>query len=187
MSTTLLEEHLKNWWLLLVSGILFVLLAFYIFNQPVASYLALSIFFASTFLVAGVIEIAYVVSSRKYDQGWGWSLFGGIVDLLFGIFLLSSPALTMAVLPMYIGIVILFRALMGVFYAFHLKKTQMSGWGSVLFMAIIGILFALLMIGNPVFGGLTIIIYTAVSVLMLGIVQIVLSLRLRKLKERLES
>lgn len=187
MTTTLLEERLKNWWLLLVSGILFVLLALYIFGQPLASYVALSVLFASTFLVAGIFEIAYAVSSRRHDQGWGWSLLGGIVDLLFGIFLLSSPMLTMAALPMYIGIVILFRALLGVFYAFNLKKAGITGWGGVLFMAIIGILFALLMIGNPVFGGLTIVVYTAVSFLMLGIVQIALSLRLRKLKKRLES
>ncbi|MBZ4188585.1 HdeD family acid-resistance protein [Niabella beijingensis] len=187
MTTTLLEERLKNWWLLLVSGILFVLLAFYIFSQPVASYLALSVLFASTFLVAGIFEIVYAMSSRKHDQGWGWSLLGGIVDLLFGIFLLSSPALTMAVLPVYIGVVILFRALLGIFYAFNLKKAQVPGWGGVLFVAVIGILFALLMIGNPVFGGLTIIVYTAVSFLMLGIFQIALSLRLRRLKKRLES
>ncbi|MCF3111274.1 HdeD family acid-resistance protein [Niabella sp. CC-SYL272] len=187
MTTTLLEERLKNWWLLLVSGILFVLLALYIFSQPLASYVALSVLFASTFIVAGAFEILYAVSSRKHDQGWGWSLFGGIVDLLFGIFLLSSPMLTMAALPTYIGIVILFRSLLGVFYAFSLKKAVVKGWGGVLFMAIMGMLFALLMIGNPVFGGLTIIIYTAVSFLMLGIVQIVLSMRLRKLKKRLES
>lgn len=49
MATQMLQERLKNWWLLLVSGILFILLGFYILNQPLASYLALSVFLPRLF------------------------------------------------------------------------------------------------------------------------------------------
>lgn len=186
MATQSLQERLKNWWLLLLSGILFVLLGFYIFSQPLASYLALSLFFATAFLVSGIFEVAYAFSSKQYDAGWGWALFGGIVNIVFGIFLLSSPALTMTVLPMYIGFVILFRSLLGIFHAFSLQKIGISGWGWALFAAIIGVLFAIMMITNPVFGGLTIVVYTGIAVLMLGIVQIALSLRLRSIRNRLK-
>lgn len=185
MTTEPLHAKLKNWWLLLVSGILFIVLGFYILNQPLASYLALAVFFASAFLVSGIFEIFYALSSRKHDAGWGWALFGGIVDALFGIFLLSSPALTMTVLPMYIGFVILFRSVLGILHAVGLKKLGVSGWGWALVAALIGVLFALMMITNPVFGGLTIVIYTAIAVLMLGMVQIALSLRLRSISKKL--
>ena len=75
MATQSLQERLKNWWLLLLSGILFVLLGFYIFSQPLASYLALSLFFATAFLVSGIFEVAYAFSSKQYDAGWGWALW----------------------------------------------------------------------------------------------------------------
>lgn len=183
----MLQERLKNWWLLLVSGILFILLGFYILNQPLASYLALSVFFAAAFLVSGIFEVLYAVSSKRHDAGWGWALFGGIVDTVFGIFLIASPVLTMAVLPMYIGFVILFRAVLGIMHAFALKKLGISGWGWALMAAILGIVFALMMISNPVFGGLTIVVYTAVAVLMLGVAQVALSLRLKSIKNRLQA
>ncbi|ANH82646.1 hypothetical protein A8C56_18190 [Niabella ginsenosidivorans] len=186
MATQLLQERLKNWWLLLLSGILFLLLGFYMFSQPLASYLALSLFFAATFLVSGIFEVAYAFSSKSYDAGWGWALFGGIVNIIFGIFLLSYPALTMTVLPMYIGFVILFRSILGIFHSFSLKRIGISGWGWALFAAIIGIVFAIMMITNPVFGGLTIVAYTAIALLMLGLVQIALSLRLKNIKNRLK-
>lgn len=186
MTTETMQERLKYWWLLLLSGILFVILGFYIMNQPVASFLALSIFFASAFLISGIFEIVYALTSRRHDSGWGWVLLGGIVDFIFGAFLISSPALSMAVLPMYIGFVIMFRSFFGVFHAFTVKKLGIPGWGWALFAAIIGVIFSLMMIVNPIFGGMTIVIYTAIAVLMLGILQIALSLRLKNIKNRLK-
>lgn len=185
MNTQFLQERLKNWWLLLLSGILFVLFSFYIFSRPLASYLALSLFFAATFLLSGFFETVYAFSSRRDNAGWGWALFGGIVNIIFGGFLLSSPTLSMTVLPMYIGFVILFRSTLGIFHAFSLRRIGIPGWGWALFTAVIGVLFAIVMITDPAFGGLTIVIYTGIAVLMLGIVQITLSFRLRSIRNRL--
>lgn len=186
METDYVQKRLKNWWLLLLSGILFVFLAVYIFRQPLASYVALSVLFAVTFLVAGIFEAVYAVSSRNYDDGWGWALFGGIIHIVFGIFLISFPVLTVTVLPVFVGSVILIRSLLAAFHAFSIKRAGIAGWGWILFSAVIGILLAIMMLANPVFGGFTIIIYTAVSFLMLGIVQIVLSLRLKRISKQLK-
>lgn len=186
MDEDYVQKRLKNWWLLLLSGILFVLLAVYIVRQPLASYVALSVLFAATFLVTGVFEAVYAVSSRNHDDGWGWTLFGGIIHIVFGIFLISYPVFTVAVLPVFVGSVILIRSLLAAFHAFSIRKAGIPGWGWVLFSSVIGILLAIMMLANPVFGGFTIIIYTAVSFLMLGIVQIVLSLHLKSISKQLK-
>jgi len=186
MDKDYVQKRLKNWWLLLLSGILFVLLSLYIFRQPLASYVALSVLFAATFLVAGIFDVVYAVSSRSHDDGWGWALFGGILHVVFGIFLISFPVLTATVLPIFVGSVILIRSLLAAFHAFSIKRAGIPGWGWVLFSAVIGIFLAVMMLANPVFGGFTIIVYTAVSFFMLGIVQIVLSLRLKAISKQLK-
>jgi len=186
MAKDYLQQKLKNWWLLLLSGILFILLAVYIIRQPLASYVTLSVLFASAFLVSGIFETVYAVSSRKYDEGWGWALFGGIMQIVFGIFLISYPVLTVTILPVFVGSVILIRSVLSTFHAFSIKKAGIAGWGWVLFSAVIGFLFACMMIANPAFGGLTIVLYTAISFLMLGIIQIVLSIRLRGMRNHLK-
>lgn len=185
MVTAYFEKGLKYWWLLLLSGILFVLLALYIFREPLASYVALSVLFAAAFLVSGIFETIYAVSSRKYDDGWAWSLFGGIIHIVFAVFLISFPVLTATVLPVFVGSVILVRSVLAAFHAFNVKKAGIEGWGWVLFSAVIGILLAVMMLVNPVFGGFTIVMYTAISFFMLGIVQIVLSLRVRRIGNQL--
>jgi uncharacterized membrane protein HdeD (DUF308 family) len=57
-----------------------------------------------------------------------------------------------------------------------------KSWVGPLLFSILGIIVSAIMIFNPVLGGLTIIMYTAIALLMVGIFQIILSFSLKKLK-----
>jgi uncharacterized membrane protein HdeD (DUF308 family) len=63
----------RKWYLGLISGILFIEVSIWVFMTPVSSYGALSLFFAITFLVTGIIKSYDAFSSRKFVEGWGWS------------------------------------------------------------------------------------------------------------------
>lgn len=171
----------KYWYLPLITGIIFIISGIYIFRTPLASYLTLSMLFAAIFFVTGIMEVVNAFSNRQYPN-WGWSLAGGIVDLILGIMLISSPALSATILPLYVGITILFRSIMGIGSSLALKKVGIKSWATVMIFSILGLLFAILMIANPVFGGLTIVYYTAISFIMIGVFQIMLALGLKKLK-----
>ncbi|SKB91819.1 Uncharacterized membrane protein HdeD, DUF308 family [Soonwooa buanensis] len=171
----------KYWYLPLITGIIFIISGIYIFRTPLASYLTLSMIFAAIFFVTGIMEVVNAFSNRHYPN-WGWSLAGGIVDLILGIMLISSPALSATILPLYVGITILFRSIMGIGSSLALKKVGIKSWGTVMIFSILGLLFAILMIVNPVFGGLTIVYYTAISFIMIGVFQIMLAFGLKKLK-----
>jgi len=60
---------------------------------------------------------------------------------------------------------------------------KVPDWGWLLFIGITGVISAFIMIWNPVFAGLTIVAYTAVAFLSIGIFQIYLSFRLKKLNK----
>lgn len=171
----------KYWYLPLITGIIFIISGIYIFRTPLASYLTLSMIFAAIFFVTGIMEVVNAFSNRQYPN-WGWSLAGGIVDLVLGIMLISSPALSATILPLYVGITILFHSIMGIGSSLALKKVGIKSWATVMIFSILGLLFAILMIANPVFGGLTIVYYTAISFIMIGVFQIMLAFGLKKLK-----
>lgn len=178
------QHQLKYWWLLLISGLLSIGLAIATFSNPLEAYLGLALAFALTFFVAGILEVIYALQVKKNDRGWVWILTGGIVGIISGIFLFSSPELTMVVMPIYLGSIILFRSIFEAAHAFEVKKMGLSGWGWVLFAAMFGILFAILIIANTVLAGTKLIIYTGLALLSLGISQIIVSLRLRALNEK---
>ena len=177
----------KHWYFPLITGIIFTLIGIWVFRTPLASYLALAVLFSVTFLVTGIIEIVYAIFTRKRRAHWGWPLVGGIIVLLIGILLVSQPQVSMVILPIYIGFGILFRSIIAIGWSIELKNQQISGWGKLLFIGILGSIFSFIMLWNPLFAGMTLVIYTGIAFLIIGIFQLYLAIRLRKINKSVSS
>jgi len=179
-----LKKDLKYWYLPLVLGIVFILLGIWIFITPVASYLTLAVLFAFTFLISGLMEVIYAISNRKHLQSWGWYLISGIIGLVFGILLLSRPEFSLITLGLFVGFGVLFYSFIALGRSLALRKYKIEDWGFSMVMSIIGLILGLLMVWNPLFGGFTIVIYTAFSFITLGIFNIYLSFMLKRLHQQ---
>lgn len=177
-----IRNSIKHWYLPLIVGILFILVGIWVSSTPLAAYLALSMLFAFTFLLVGIIEIIYAFSNRDTLDNWGWLLVSGLFGLVLGILLVTNPAISMLILPFYIGFGILFYSIMGIARAIDLKKHQIQGWKYLMITGVLGVILAIIMIWNPLFGGMTIVFYTAFSFIILGILNIYLSIKLRGLR-----
>ena len=75
----------KNWWMSLLLGLLYIAVALCLLFAPVSSYVALSVIFSISILVSGILEIFFAIGNKKIINSWGWYLAGGIIDLLIGI------------------------------------------------------------------------------------------------------
>lgn len=176
-----IKNAVKHWYLSLIVGILFLLFGFWILKTPMESYITLALLFGVIFLVNGIFEIIFSVSNRKEIHNWGWILAGGIIDLLFGIILISNLGLSMAVLPLYVGFMLLFRSVASIGYSFDLKNFGVKDWYWLLLLGIFGLIFSFMMIFNPVFGGMTLVVWTALAFITYGIFRVILAFKLRKL------
>jgi uncharacterized membrane protein HdeD (DUF308 family) len=92
------SSKFRYWYLHLILGIIFMILSVIIFTTPVQFFITLSIIFSITFLVSGILEIAYTISNRRRLDNWGWSLGTGTIDVLIGILLFSRPDISMIIL-----------------------------------------------------------------------------------------
>ena len=171
----------KHWYLSLILGILFIGVGIWVFMTPVSSYLTLSILFSVTIFVSGIFEIVYSISNRKEMDNWGWVLTGGIIDLLFGLWLMASPLLSIAILPFVVGFMLMVRSMMAIGFAIDLKDFSDSGWGWLLALSILGLLFSFVLLWNPAFAGLTLVICTGCAFVTLGVYRIILSFKLKHL------
>src|SRR6476646_7431818 len=102
----------------------------------------------------------------------GLSLAQGIIDVALGVQLVSFRSLTMVIFPLYVGIGHLFHSMMVIGWSFQLQKFMVPDWGMLLFIGIFGVLFLFMIIWNPVLASLTIVVYTAIAFLSIGIFQI---------------
>lgn len=176
-----LRNAVKHWYIPLLVGLFFVIVSIIAFTSPIGSLMALAVLFSLSFLFGGLAEIIFSLSNRHRLQNWGWSLAFGIVTFIAGILLLINPALSMTTLALFIGFIILFRSIAAIGFAFDIKRYGGSNWGWLLAFGILGTIVSFILIWNPIFAGMSIVVLVALSFLFAGIFNIYLSLQLRKL------
>lgn len=177
----------KNWWISVLIGILAIALGIMFISSPESSLLTLAIFFAYGFILSGILEVAFAISNRKAINGWGWNLVSGIIDLFLGAILLLAPGLTVMLMIYFVGFWIMFRSIWTLGSSIELQKVGVKNWGWLLAIAILGIIFSLIFITSPVFGGSFIIAFAAISFIIYGIFRISIGLTLRSIKKKLEN
>ena len=179
-----MDYAVKNWWLSLLVGLLYIIVAIYLMFAPLASYVALSILFSVSMFVSGLFEIAFALANKKGISSWGWYLAGGIIDLILGIFLMASPGLSMEVLPFVLAFWLMFRGFSATGYSMDLKRYGTRNWGWYMVFGILAILCSIGVIWQPALGAFTLVYMIAYALLIIGIFRVMLSFELKSLHKR---
>ena len=179
------RKSIKYWYIPLIIGLIFLATGIYTFMVPLESYLTLTLLFGISFLVSGIMEVSFSIANRKYIENWGWSLVSGILSLAIGILLMFRPDLSILTLPFYVGFWVFFRSLMAIGTSIDLKRFGILDWGNLMLIGVFGLIFSFFLIWNPLFAGITIVVWTALALISIGIFGIYFAFKLRKLKKML--
>ena len=179
-TTDTIKKGIGYWWLYLLTGLVLVGIGIWVFISPAEAYVSLSILFALGMLITGMLETVFSISARKLIDGWGWTLAGGILDVVIGTYLLSYPLVTMQVLPFILGFWLLFRGFSAIGLSLHIKSLT-KNWGWLLLLGIFISFFGFMILIFPAIGVLNIILWTALSFIAAGIFRIVLAFKLKKI------
>lgn len=171
----------KNWWLLTIVGLAITLLGFWVYLNPLENYIALSILFSTIIFISGIFEIIFALTNSKIIKGWGWMLTSGIFDLMIGIILITKEELTMVILPFIFGIWLIFRGVTQISRGVLIKQARIKNWGWSIFGGILVVIFGFMVIYSPVFGASSIIVWTALSLIILGLFTILFSFIMKKI------
>ncbi len=179
------SHSVKNWWVFLIIGILMIVGSIWMFKTPADSFAGLSAFFSILILISGILSIFYVLGNKSDLDNWGLYLAGGILDVVVGLILLNYPGVTKLLFSLFVGFWLLFRGISTLSAAFKYKKDGEEGWGWILFFGILIVIFAFMSIINPLIGASYLVFTLAFSFLLLGVVNVYLSFKLKNVKGRL--
>lgn len=179
-----ITRTIKNWWVSLLLGILYIILGIWLLAAPLSSYFILSVIFAVSLLVSGILEITFSISNRDNISSWGWYLAGGIIELLLGIFLIAFPIFTMELLPFIVAFWLMFSGFSGIGFSMDLQRYGSKGWGWYLALGILVILASIAIIWRPIIGAISIIYMLSFTFFVIGIFRIIFSFELRSLYKR---
>ncbi len=176
---SLISYDSEYWWMIRVIGILFVFLGTWIIFSGQQSYYLLSLLLALGVLASGILEMLFSFLNRKSIAEWGWIFAGGLIDFVLGSYLLKYPLISMVVMPMVIGMWLLFRAFVTMDSNIALSVIGRRNWIWVIVISILLILPSLIILVNPYFGMINVVVYTGAAFLASGIFRIVFSQQLK--------
>jgi uncharacterized membrane protein HdeD (DUF308 family) len=174
----------RTWWVFLIGGIASVLFGLLAFVQPGIALLILSMFFAASILVDGVMNVLGALRNRQ-NEGWWIMLLIGILGLAVGAYGLFNPPISMLALIYLFA----FQAIvLGVFLlmlGYKVRQATTREWFLYLTGAL-SVLLGVVVVARPVAGGLSIVWMIATWSIAVGILRIVFAFKVRSAPERLQ-
>ena len=107
-------------WFWALFGVLYLVAGYYAFSTPVKTAIVLTNVLAIILIIAGVIRIFNAILFRGL-QGWGWTLFSGLLTLVAGAMILKSQDAPFWVLGLFLAIDILFQGINYLSFASYIK------------------------------------------------------------------
>ena len=104
MTTT----RFKKWWLLLIKGFILILLAAIILLNPEQTLVAISIYMGVSLIITGIVLLLISSELKKAMESWTMRLAEGLLDIVFGFFLLAHPDVGLVIIPIHIGFCLIF-------------------------------------------------------------------------------
>ena len=176
----LLETLKRHWWVPVLRGIAAIIFGIIAFIYPGLTLTVLVILFGAWVLVDGVFRVVGAIGHRASDPDWGWQLVIGILGIVIGFLTFRAPGVTALALVIYIAAWALMIGVTEIVVAIKLRREIKGEWFLIL-MGLLSIIFAVILLWNPIPGALALVWLIASYAVVFGILAIMFGFRLRSL------
>ncbi len=131
----------------IISSLAYIVLGAVLLIWPTTSLKVICYSFGGITLFYGLIRFTSYLSNRENPSVLQGDLFFGIIMMGIGIFLLIKPDIILSILPIVLGLFIIFNSVIKLQYGFELKSSYYDKWWILLFLglftAVLGTVIAL--------------------------------------------
>jgi uncharacterized membrane protein HdeD (DUF308 family) len=175
-----IETLKRHWWVPVIRGIAAIVFGVIAFAYPGLTVAMLVLFFGAWVLVDGVFRVIGAIGHRAFDKEWGFDLIIGIVGIIIGFLTFHAPQITALALIIYIAAWALMIGATEIALAIKLRREIKGEWFLIL-MGLVSIVFAVMLLWNPLPGALALVWLIGSYAIVFGILGIILGFRLRSL------
>ena len=177
----LIETLKRHWWVPVIRGIAAIVFGIIAFVYPGLTIATLVLFFGAWVLIDGIFRIVGAIGHRASDPDWGWQLVIGIFGIVVGLLTFHAPQITALALVIYIAAWALMIGASEIAIAVKMRREIKGEWFLIL-MGLASIVFAVLLLWNPIAGAAAVIWLIAWYAVVIGILAIFFGFRLRSLR-----
>ena len=176
----------RNWWVLLLRGVVAILFGGLTFGWPGMSLAALVLLFGGFCLADGLMAAWTALSNRKQQENGWLLLIGGLLGIGVGLLTLFRPAVTGLALLFYIAIWAVATGVVQVLTAIRLRQEIANEWMLVL-AGLASVALGALLMARPGAGALAALWLIACYAIVVGILLVALAFRVRSVARRIEA
>jgi uncharacterized membrane protein HdeD (DUF308 family) len=176
----LIETLKRHWWVPVLRGLAAVLFGIMAFVYPGLTVAVLVLLFGAWILVDGVFRVIGAIGHRASDKEWGFDLIIGIIGIIIGFLTFHAPRITALALIIYIAAWALMIGATEIALAIKLRREIKGEWFLIL-MGLLSIVFAVMLLWNPLPGALALVWLIGSYAIAFGILAVILGFRLRSL------
>jgi len=176
----MIESLKRHWWVPVIRGIAAIIFGVIAFVYPGLTIATLVLFFGAWVLIDGLFRVVGAIGHRASDPDWGWHIVIGIVGIIVGLLTFHAPQITALALIIYIAAWALMIGATEIAFEIKLRREIKGEWFLIL-MGLASIVFAILLLWNPIAGAAAVIWLIAWYAVVLGILAIFFGFRLRSL------
>jgi uncharacterized membrane protein HdeD (DUF308 family) len=167
----------RNWWAMLLRGLLAVALGVLTLAMPAVSLASLVLVFAAYMFADGVLGIISAIRAARRQERWGWLVLEGLLDIAAGVAAFVWPGLTIIVFVALVAAwaIISGGAMLGATY----RLNRQHGRWLMGLAGILSVIWGVLLIIAPIGGALVLTLWIGAYALVFGITLVILSFRLR--------
>jgi uncharacterized membrane protein HdeD (DUF308 family) len=171
----------RNWWVLLLRGIVAILFGILAFRRPLITLATLVILFGVYAMVDGIFSIYGAFSGWQHREDRWLLLLEGLLGLGAGLFTLWVPHITTIALMFFIAAWALATGVLRIVEAIRLRR-EISGEFWLGLSGAAAIFFAIMVFMRPTAGALAMVWLIGWFAFFLGITQIMLAFRVRRIR-----
>jgi uncharacterized membrane protein HdeD (DUF308 family) len=113
-------------------------------------------------------------------KNWGWVAVRGVAALLFGVLTFFEPGISLALLVLFFGAYALVDGIFAIILAVSNRRAE-PHWGALLLAGVLGIVAGIVTFMWPGLTAFVLLYIIAARAIIVGILEIVVAVRLRKL------
>lgn len=168
----------RNWWVLLLRGLVAIAFGVLTWLRPGISLAALLLLFGAYAMADGILGVWIAVAGRREDEHWWILLLGGLIGIGVGTLTFLAPGVTAIVILFYIAVWAISTGVLEIVAAIRLRKEIKGEWLLILGGLASVLLGGLLMI-QPRAGALALVWLIATYAVVFGILLGMLAFRVR--------
>ena len=168
----------RNWWAVLIRGIVAILFGIVAFFIPGATFFALVVLFGAYALIDGIFALIAAVRAAEAHTRWGSLAAEGIIGIIIAAITFFYPGITALSLVYVIAIWAILTGIFELYAAFQLRQVLKNEvW--LIIAGILSVVFGVLIAVHPGSGALAIVWLIGVYAIIFGITMLGLAFRLR--------